>query len=323
MWAPEGAPTVMLTHLHGFPPFPASELLVRRSPRLVLAMAVAAVTLSACGSGASSDPVATVNDVDIPREQLETWVREATETNPELDPVRLQAELLSRIIQRGVVQSALDDLGLVRDDELIGAVRDAVIEEVGGASQFAVTLSRIGYPVSFFDEVFLVTEASIDTIVLSLMGERSLETRTARHILVESAEEADEVYRLLTEEGADFAELAQERSQDPGSAVNGGEMGARERGVYVPPFDDAVWSAQLDVVLEPVESQFGFHVIEVIASETRAGTQLTAGERRNLVFAELDEILAVALEKAVVVVDPTIGEWDPMTGNITVQPLVG
>jgi len=296
---------------------------VRRTPRLSLAMAIAAVTLAACGSGAQSGSIATVNDVDIPREQLEEWVREATETNPELDPVQLQAELLTRIIQRGVVQSALDDLGLVRDDELIDGVRDAVIEQVGGTSQFAVTLSRIGYPDSFFDEVFLVTEASIDTIVLSLIGDRSLETRTARHILVESAEEADEVYRLLTEEGADFAQLAEERSQDPGSAANGGEMGARERGVFVPPFDDAVWSAPLNVVLEPVESEFGFHVIEVIASETREGTQLTAGERRNLVFAELDEILAAALEKAVVVVDPSIGEWDPTTGNVTVPAPVG
>ena len=296
---------------------------MRRTPRLSLAMAIAAVTLAACGSGAQSGSIATVNDVDIPREQLEEWVREATETNPELDPVQLQAELLTRIIQRGVVQSALDDLGLVRDDELIDGVRDAVIEQVGGTSQFAVTLSRIGYPDSFFDEVFLVTEASIDTIVLSLIGDRSLETRTARHILVESAEEADEVYRLLTEEGADFAQLAEERSQDPGSAANGGEMGARERGVFVPPFDDAVWSAPLNVVLEPVESEFGFHVIEVIASETREGTQLTAGERRNLVFAELDEILAAALEKAVVVVDPSIGEWDPTTGNVTVPAPVG
>jgi parvulin-like peptidyl-prolyl isomerase len=296
---------------------------VRRSPRLILALAAAAVTLAACGSDGSSATVATVNGVDVPRAQLEEWVREATETNPELDPVQLQADLLSRVIQRSIVQSAVDELGLVRDEELISAVRNAIVDEVGGASQFAVTLSRIGYPISFFDEVFLVTEANIDTIVLSLIGDRSLETRTARHILVETAEEADEVYRLLTEEGVDFAELAEERSQDPGSAANGGELGARERGVFVPEFDAAVWSAELDVVLEPVESQFGFHVIEVIASERRSGTDLTANERRSLVFAELDEILNAALENAVVVVDPSIGEWDPMTGNITRQPLVG
>jgi parvulin-like peptidyl-prolyl isomerase len=296
---------------------------VRRSPRLLLAMAAAAVTLAACGADVPAGAVATVDGIEIPREQLETWVREATTTNPELDPVQLQADLLSRVIQRAIVQSALDELGLVRDEALISAVRNAVVNEVGGASQFAVTLARIGYTIDFFDQVFLVTEANIDTIVLSLVGDRALETRTARHILVETAEEADEVYRLLTEEGADFAALAEERSQDPGSAISGGVLGARERGAYVPEFEEAVWSAQLDVVLEPVASQFGFHVIEVIAQERRTGTQLTSNERRSLVFAELDEILAGALERAVVVVDPSIGEWDPMTGNIVRQPLVG
>ena len=296
---------------------------MRRSPRLILAMAAAAVTLAACGADVPAGAVATVNGVDIPREQLETWVRQATTTNPELDPVALQADLLSRIVQRAIIQSAVDELGLVRDDALIDEVRDAVLEQVGGASQFAVTLSNIGYTVDFFDQVFLVTEANIDTIVLSIVGDRAQETRTARHILVETAEEADEVYRLLTEEGADFAELAEERSQDPGSAINGGELGARERGSYVPEFEEAVWSSQLDVVLEPVASQFGFHIIEVIAEERRSVTQLSAIERRRLVFAELDEILAGALERAVVVVDPSIGEWDPTTGNIVPQPLVG
>jgi foldase protein PrsA len=295
---------------------------VRRSPRLILALAAAAVTLAACGSDGSSAAVATVNGVDVPRAQLEEWVREATETNPEIDAVQLQADLLSRVIQRSIIQAAVDDLGLVRDEALMSELREAVVAEVGGASQFAVTLSQVGYPVSFFDEVFLVTEANIDTIVLSLLGDRALETRTARHILVESAEEADEVYRLLVEEGADFAELAAERSTDPGSGMNGGELGARERGVYVPEFDEAVWSAELNVVLAPVESEFGFHVIEVLAAESRRGPELTSGERRGLVFAELDALLAAALEVAEVVVDPSIGTWDPATGVITVQPLV-
>jgi foldase protein PrsA len=295
---------------------------VRRSPRLILALAAAAVTLAACGSDGSSAAVATVNGVDVPRAQLEEWVREATETNPEIDALQLQADLLSRVIQRSIIQAAVDDLGLVRDEALMSELREAVVAEVGGASQFAVTLSQVGYPVSFFDEVFLVTEANIDTIVLSLLGDRALETRTARHILVESAEEADEVYRLLVEEGADFAELAAERSTDPGSGMNGGELGARERGVYVPEFDEAVWSAELNVVLAPVESEFGFHVIEVLAAESRRGPELTSGERRGLVFAELDALLAAALEVAEVVVDPSIGTWDPATGVITVQPLV-
>jgi peptidyl-prolyl cis-trans isomerase C len=92
------------------------------------------------------------------------------------------------------------------------------------------------------------------------------EERRARHILVESEEEA----RALIEEldgGADFATLASERSTGP-SATNGGDLGFFGRGRMVPVFEDAAFS--LDVgsyTADPVESQFGWHVIFV--EETR------------------------------------------------------
>lgn len=92
------------------------------------------------------------------------------------------------------------------------------------------------------------------------------EERKARHILVESAEDAANVIEEL-DGGADFAELAAERSTGP-SAANGGDLGWFGRGRMVPAFEDAAFSLEVgSYSSEPVETQFGFHVL--IVEETR------------------------------------------------------
>jgi hypothetical protein len=285
-----------------------------RTVRGVLAVAVSSIVLAACASGPAG-PLATVDDVEVPREQLEGWVRVAVQGNPNIDPVGLQTDLLSRVIQQRVIEGVLADLGLTVDPALIAEVRASIEEQVGGPLSLTATLADIGFPEDFFDEVFVPVEAAIETLVLSLADGRTLETRTARHILVDTAEEADEVFALL-QDGADFAELAIERSEDPGSGSRGGDLGPQQRGVFVPPFDEAVWSARVGVVLAPVESDFGFHVIEVTAIDRLAASDLNADQRRQLVAQELEAVISAAFAAARVSVDPTIGEWDPISGSV-------
>jgi peptidyl-prolyl cis-trans isomerase C len=90
------------------------------------------------------------------------------------------------------------------------------------------------------------------------------QTRCARHILFnkDQREQAEEVKGQL-EDGGDFAQLAKEFSQDPGSAEQGGDLGCLGRGETVPDFEDAVFSAEQGEILGPVETEFGYHVIEV------------------------------------------------------------
>jgi hypothetical protein len=285
-----------------------------RSRRGLLVGAIATIVLAACSSGPAG-PLATVDGVEIPREQLEAWIRSASDANGDIDPVGLQAELLSWAIQVRVFEGVLAERGLTIDPALLQQTRDGVVAQVGGDAALEVALADIGFPRDFFENVFLVQQAALDALAIELAEGRSLETRTARHILVETREEAEEVYALLLE-GADFAELAQERSQDSGSSAAGGVLGPQERGLFVPPFDDAVWSAPLDTVLEPVESEYGFHVIEVIEIVVRTASQLTAQERQRLVFAELSEIIDAALGDAVVTIDPTIGTWDALGARV-------
>jgi len=85
----------------------------------------------------------------------------------------------------------------------------------------------------------------------------------ARHILVETEELANRVMQQLAD-GAEFAQLAALFSKDPGSGQAGGDLGWFSPGVMVPPFAEAVQAAEIGVVVGPVESQFGYHVIQVL-----------------------------------------------------------
>lgn len=99
---------------------------------------------------------------------------------------------------------------------------------------------------------------------------RQEEQIRARHILIKtderSAEEAEaEIQRIREriEAGEDFAELAKELSEDPGSAANGGDLRFFPRGRMVPQFEEAAFGAQVGELVGPVATPFGAHLIEV------------------------------------------------------------
>lgn len=89
-----------------------------------------------------------------------------------------------------------------------------------------------------------------------------------RHILVATREEALEVLAAL-ENGESFSDLARAVSLDTGSGRNGGELGWGAVAQYVDPFADAIRDAEIGAIVGPVETQFGFHIIQVRAREDR------------------------------------------------------
>lgn len=105
----------------------------------------------------------------------------------------------------------------------------------------------------------------------------------ARHILVESEEEAQDVIDQL-EDGADFAELAEEVSIDTGSAAQGGDLGWFGRDQMVAPFEEAAFSLEIGEISEPVESDFGWHVIQVLGREVRQLPPQMLQQRREQAF---------------------------------------
>lgn len=103
------------------------------------------------------------------------------------------------------------------------------------------------------------------------------ELRKAAHILIAvdaKASDADkqaakvkaeQILQQVKQAPAQFAQLAQKYSQDPGSAANGGDLGMFGRGMMVKPFDDAVFKLLVGEVSDLVQSDFGFHIIKLLA----------------------------------------------------------
>jgi peptidyl-prolyl cis-trans isomerase C len=88
---------------------------------------------------------------------------------------------------------------------------------------------------------------------------------SARHILVPTADQADELKRQIAE-GADFAALAREYSTCP-SRRQGGDLGEFGPGMMVKEFDQVCFNEPVGVVHGPVRTQFGYHLIEITRRE--------------------------------------------------------
>ncbi|MCB0022069.1 MAG: peptidyl-prolyl cis-trans isomerase [Caldilinea sp.] len=74
---------------------------------------------------------------------------------------------------------------------------------------------------------------------------------------------AQEIRQRLVD-GEDFATLAAEYSDDPGSAANGGDLGWFGKGRMVAPFEEAAFALAVNEISEPVKTDFGYHIIEVL-----------------------------------------------------------
>jgi peptidyl-prolyl cis-trans isomerase D len=145
------------------------------------------------------------------------------------------------------------------------------------------------------------------------------EERHARHILIQLSPDADEdakaaaldmansiVSRLHN--GEDFAALAKELSDDPGSAPNGGDLGFFSRGLMTPEFEAATFELQAGELSKPVKSAFGFHIIELLEIKPEVATplaevrdelvnQLLSAERGDLFYEQAEILSNLAFEQ--------------------------
>jgi len=116
----------------------------------------------------------------------------------------------------------------------------------------------------------------------------------ARHILVGTESEAKAVTELL-KNGSDFARIAQQFSTDTGSGAKGGDLGWFGRGAMVPEFEEAAFSQKIGEIGEPVKSQFGYHIIQVL---DRRELPLSADQLQQNRDAAFSDWLTTALDEA-------------------------
>jgi parvulin-like peptidyl-prolyl isomerase len=125
--------------------------------------------------------------------------------------------------------------------------------------------------------------------------------RCLRHILFnkDQKEKAEDVKEQL-QDGGDFAKLAKENSQDPGSAEQGGDLGCLGKGETVPEFEKAAFGAEPGEVVGPVKTEFGYHLIEVTdvrPEETRSLEEVEPQITDQLVAAKRDEEFQAWIEE--------------------------
>lgn len=318
---------------------------MRTRVRTIAAALSAALLLAACGPALPSGAAATVGAASIPRAEVERAItdldlaadRDAIEQSlpGDLGPAErreladeqfaavvadLQRRILDLYIRLEIVRIVADEEGVEVAEVDREDARRALIDSIGGEDELEAVLTQSGFTERVFEEVIVEQEALIGALRTALLGDAVLEVREPRHILVEDEASAQAIVDELAD-GADFATLAQERSIDPGSGPQGGALEPSPRGAWLQEFDDAVWTAEVGEIVGPVQTQAGFHVIEVVAAETLDTDQLPEQQVQQLVGGELDARFVGVVADTEVVVDPAFGEWSQDPNDPALRPV--
>jgi peptidyl-prolyl cis-trans isomerase C len=213
--------------------------------------------------------VATVNGNDITLGQVIALGERLPEQYRSLPNDVLFNGVLEQLIQQTALSQTLDGKLTKRDEIILANERTAYLS--GTVLQATVTEA--------------VTDAAIQAAYDAKYGAAAPATEYhAAHILVTDEAKAKEL-KAQIDGGADFGDLAKANSTD-GSAANGGDLGWFGLGMMVKPFEDAVVSLQPGQVSDPVQTQFGWHLVRLI--ETREAAKPTIEEVRAELAAEIE-----------------------------------
>lgn len=244
--------------------------MMKRSKFWSVLAVTAALSGPALAEGETADTVvATVNGVNITLGHMIALRETLPPEYQQLADDVLFKGIYSQLIQQEVLAQSVGELG----------------------PRVAATLEN--------DKRGLVSGIAIETIVATAVTDEALQAAydarfkdaapqteyNAAHILVATKEEADAIKAELAG-GADFAEIAKTKSTDTGSGANGGDLGWFGLGMMVKPFEEAVIAAKVGEVTEPVQSDFGFHLI--LVKETRVAEKPTLDQMRDELAAEVE-----------------------------------
>jgi len=305
-------------------------ILVRK---LVVLLFVLALLAAACSGGGAI--VATFNGTDITLGEVEA-LRPDTATVARQD---FADDLFVLIFEEALRQGGRE-LGVVEDQAAIDTFyADYVANVEGTLNEFleANNITEETLRHFAFQQVIIPTireklaeasdpvdEADIQAAYSELLP--NLTTVCTRHILVATEDEATAVLGRL-DGGEDFGDLAAELSTDTGSGANGGDVGcmteAEMTQTFVAPYTEAALTAPIGEVTDPVQSDFGYHVMIVDSRDSQPLDEIRVDLEAALINQQgaglFDEWVAQRLGAAEIVVTERYGTWqtEPSFGVIS------
>ena len=280
--------------------FILNKNLGRKIALLVVVLALG-IFAAACQEEAKEpsevEVVAEINDVEISKDEFYNYL--VQQNGP---------EVLEALILEKMVLMELESNGLEISDKDIDEEYNSMVEAYGGEAAFQEALVYYGFTADSVrkniqlnlaieklmepyveitdDEILEYYNANKDTLGVPKQV-------SARHILVDTEEEANDILAQLND-GGDFNQLAADHSLDTSNASQGGDLGFFGRGQMVAPFEDAAFSLQEGETSGPVETSFGFHIIKVdqinegaeasLEDSSEQITEILKGEKMNSAY---------------------------------------
>lgn len=179
---------------------------------------------------------------------------------------KTKEKLLENMVKERILVQRAQEIRLEEDENVSSQIK-AAIEQIRKEREEKIKISiqkaliDVGIKVEIYDKVKLSEEEIAEYYKENEEKFIKDEEYLLRHILVETQEEAEAVLEKIRG-GADFAELAKEKSLGP-SREKGGDLGFISRGRTVKPFEDAAFALKPGEISEVVKTQFGYHIIKL------------------------------------------------------------
>ena len=269
--------------------------------RLVLLLCVlASIGLAGCGGDEDvpADAVAVVDGQEIAKSDYDALIAQAKKSyknqkrefpaagSQEFQTLRNQA--VQFLVQREQFEQKAEDLDVEVTDKQVDARLEQIKKQYFGGDQkkFEKQLKEQGITEKqvrndiraqlVSEKIFAkvagdakVTDEEIAAYYAKNKTQYSQpESRDVRHILVKTKKQADDLYTQL-QNGANFAALAKQFSEDTGSKANGGKL-TISKGQTVAPFDQTAFLLKKNAISKPVKTEFGYHIIQPLSDKKPA-----------------------------------------------------
>jgi len=214
---------------------------------LALLAAIAANTVNAADKVAEQG-AATVNGVSIPQSRIDMRVKAAAQQG-QPDSAELRKAIKDDLINLEVISQEAVKKGLDKQSEIAQQI------------ELSKQSTLVGAFVQDYAKTHPIAEETMRKEYDNLKMRVGNKEFKAAHILVETEDEAKKVAALVKK--SKFAKVAKDKSKDPGSKDNGGDLGWTVPSNFVQPFGEALMKLTKGQISEPVQTQFGWHVIKL------------------------------------------------------------